>query len=367
MNKARVTRTQACRIIAWRTLPAWLLWLSVLAAGCATTMPATGGGAPLSPTPDLTATAAAAVLEQALTDAPATVTAIAKAMMTVTTADHAVTPTTAPTMTAIPTPTATATPDIGATAAADANVIATGIAATLTAQPSPTPTATSTPTVTPTTNATATERAFATAIASQVEATLAARPTATPLPVPTATMPPTQPPPTQPPTPVVCAMGVAGELSGLWRQAELGCPTDQASIVWSSWTPYERGMMMWRNDTNHVYGLFNSGWWQAVPDVWDGQSPTPSRGAPPPGLLEPIRGTGHIWGTNDTFFRELGWARAEQKGFCALVQSFERGFLLRSSTVASCKDNLFNHAQGGHFPLDTLVATQDGGWRAQLR
>ena len=94
---------------------------------------------------------------------------------------------------------------------------------------------------------------------------------------------------------------------------------------------------------------------------------TPSRGAPPPGLLEPIRGTGYIWGTNDTFFDELCWARAEQKGFCALVQSFERGFLLRSSTVATCKDNLFNHAQGGGFPLDTLVAGQGGGWRAQVR
>lgn len=126
-------------------------------------------------------------------------------------------------------------------------------------------------------------------------------------------------------------------------------------------------MMMWRSDTNHVYGFFNSGWWQAVPDVWDGQSPTPSRGAPPPGLIEPIRGTGYIWGTNDTFFNELGWARAEQKGFCALVQSFERGFILRSSTVANCKDNLFNHAQGGSFPLDTLVAVQGGGWRARLR
>ncbi|MCB0052391.1 MAG: hypothetical protein KDE24_22930 [Caldilinea sp.] len=287
--------------------------------------------------------------------------------MTVTTAGQTqalVTPT--PSMTATPTPTATATTDTGATATANANTIATGIAATLTAQPSPTPTPSSTPTATPTTNSTATARALATMIAVQVKATLTARPTATPLPRPTATTPPTQPPPTQPP-PMVCAIAVAGELSGLWKQAELGCPTGGAYIAWSSWTPYERGMMMWRSDTNHAYGFFNSGWWQEVQDVWDGQSPTPSRGAPPPGLLEPIRGTGYIWGTNDTFFNELGWARAEQKGFCALVQSFERGFLLRSSTVASCKDGLFNHAQGGNFPLDTLVAVQGGGWRAQLR
>lgn len=397
MNKANATRSQACRVIVWRTLPVWLLWLGVIAAGCAPTGSATGGGAPLSPTPDLTATAAAAVLEQALADTSATVTAEAIATMTVTALELAiaemsatstggaiaittvatvkpartlVTPT--PSLTATPSPTAIATPESDAPAPANAHAIETGIAATLTAQPSPTRTPTTTPTPTPTTDATATAHALATVISAQVEATLAARPTATALPTlaptPTPTFPPpTQPPPTQPLAPVVCTITVAGELSGLWNQAELGCPVDGASIVWSSWTPYERGMMMWRSDTNHVYGFFNSGWWQSVPDVWDGQSPTPSRGAPPPGLLEPIRGTGHIWGTNETFFRELGWARAEQKGFCALVQSFERGFLLRSSTVAACKDNLFNHAQGGNFPLDTLAATQGGGWRAQLR
>jgi hypothetical protein len=379
MSNIRVWQVRVWQFAARSVLMAWIGWLGVLAAGCTSTGPATGGGAPLSPTPDLTATAAAAVLEQALTDTSATATAEAIAMMTATTADYALAPTaiTAPTMTATPPPTATATPDTGATAAAKANSMATDIAATLTAQPSPTHTPTTTPTAIPTPNATATARALATTISIQVEATLAARATATSLPVPTATTPPTQPPPTQPPPtqppptqpppPVVCTVAVAGELSGLWNQAELGCPVGNSAIVWSSWTPYERGMMMWRSDTNHVYGFFNSGWWQEVQDLWDGQSPPPSRGAPPPGLLEPIRGTGYIWGTNDTFFNELGWARAEQKGFCALVQSFERGFVLRSSTVATCKDNLFNHAQGGNFPLDTLVAVQSGGWQARVR
>jgi hypothetical protein len=100
-----------------------------------------------------------------------------------------------------------------------------------------------------------------------------------------------------------------------------------------------------------------------VADVWDGQSPTPPRGAPPPGLQEPERGTGHIWGTNDTFFGELGWARDKQKGFCALVQEFEYGFLLRSSQVEFCKDTLYNHAREGDFSLSSLRAYAGGGWR----
>lgn len=365
MSNAKSTRMRICQGIVWRILPVWLLWLGMTAAGCVPMPPATSGGAPLSPTPDLTATAAAVLLDQALADMFATSTDEAKAMITVTTTNHAQPPaaTTAPTMTATPEPTATSTPDLAATGTAMASMLETAVAASLTAQPTHTPT--TTPSATPTRDGTATAHALATTVSAQVKAMLAARPTPTPLSRPAATDT-TAPPPTQPP-PVICTISVAGELSGLWNQAELGCPTGGSSIVWSSWTPYERGMMMWRSDTNHVYGFFDSGWWQAVPDVWDGQSATPSRGAPPPGLIEPIRGTGYIWGTNDTFFNELGWSRAEQKGFCALVQSFERGFILRSSTVATCKDNLFNHAQGGGFPLDTLVAVQGGGWLARLR
>jgi hypothetical protein len=376
MNKTNTCQARICKFVAQSALLVWIGWLGMTAAGCVPPSPATGGGAPLSPTPDKTATAAAVLLDQALADMLATSTGEAKVMMTVTTTNHAQPPAAT---TATPEPTATSTPDLDATGTAMAAMLETAVVASLTAQPTPTHTPTTTPSATPTLDGTATARALATTIAAQVEAALAARPTAitpptaTPLPIqppptqpPPTQPPPTQPPPTQPPL-EICTIGVAGELSGLWNQAELGCPTNGSSIVWSSWTPYERGMMMWRSDTNYVYGFFNSGWWQAVPDVWDGQSTTPSRGAPPPGLLEPIRGTGYIWGTNDTFFDELGWARAEQKGFCALVQSFERGFLLRSSIVATCKDNLFNHAQGGGFPLDTLVAGQGGGWRAQVR
>lgn len=148
----------------------------------------------------------------------------------------------------------------------------------------------------------------------------------------------------------------------MWDQGDLGCPLNQGHLSWSSWTPYERGYMLWRDDTRLIYGFFGSGWWQSTPDVWDGQSPTSSRGTPPSGLLEPERGTGHIWGTNDTFFNELGWSRDKQKGFCALVQDFEYGFLLRSSQVEFCKDALYNHAREGDFSLNSLRGYSGGGW-----
>ena len=181
--------------------------------------------------------------------------------------------------------------------------------------------------------------------------TASAIPTVAPTPVPTYT-----------PAPAPCPIAVAGELAALWDRATFGCPDAGAAIVWASWTPYERGQVVWRDDTDRVYGFFDSGWWQAVEDTWDGQSATPSRGTPPSGLFEPVRGTGWVWGTNPTFFSELGWARAEQRGFCALVQPFERGFILRSSQVESCKDDLHNNARDRGWPLGAIKAVYGSTW-----
>ena len=109
--------------------------------------------------PDLTATAAAQVIQQALSVQP--------------TARPTETPTPIPTPSPNPTfpPTATTTPDLGATQTVMANTLATAVVATLTARPTPTP------------NRAATETDKAQALATAVAATLtAAAPTATPLP-----------------------------------------------------------------------------------------------------------------------------------------------------------------------------------------
>lgn len=347
-----------------------------LLAGCAAAPPASPAEVAHTPTPDATATAASRIIaaalapatdtpapplvesESAVVAAPATATATAPATATATALAAATS-----------TPPATATPDAAATTRALDAVLGTAVAQTLTAQPTPTHTATATP------NATATAAALAAEVARQVAATLTAAarsnpPTATATPVPVIVAPPIATPlpaPTSTPRPVACSVAVSGDLASLWNQADIGCPTGNAALVWSSWTPFERGQMMWRDDTRQIYGFFDSGWWQSTPDVWDGQSATQSRGAPPSGLLEPVRGTGHIWGVNDRFFQELGWARTEQKGFCALVQNFENGFVLRSSQVEFCKDNLFNRAREGDFPLNYLVANYGGRWYAGLK
>jgi hypothetical protein len=164
------------------------------------------------------------------------------------------------------------------------------------------------------------------------------------------------------PTPTAaCTIPVADEFGEGYDQALLGCATAGAAIQWSAWEWFERGAMFWRSDTDQAYAFFNDGAWLPVQQGWDGQD-IPWRGDPPPGLQAPIRGFGFAWATRDELFTRLGWATNVEQGFCALIQPFERGFLLMSSTVEFCRDTLYNTAREPSWrPLRFAVLT-DGRW-----
>ncbi len=169
--------------------------------------------------------------------------------------------------------------------------------------------------------------------------------------------------PTPSPSPTAaCSVPVDGEFANGYDQALLGCATAGAAIQWSAWEPFERGAMFWRSDTDQAYAFFSDGAWLPVQQGWDGQD-IPSRGEPPAGLQAPIRGFGFAWATRDELFTRLGWATNTEQGFCALIQPFERGFLLASSTVEFCRDTLYNTArEPGWTPLHFAVLT-DGRWQ----
>jgi hypothetical protein len=184
---------------------------------------------------------------------------------------------------------------------------------------------------------------------------------ATPLP---ATVAPTTPAPLTPTVTVqtVCSYPVQEQFAPAYVQSELGCPTDAGAVVWAAWEPFERGAMLWRSDTDRAYAFFADGLWLTIDERWDNKE-IPSRGEPPPGLAAPIRGFGYAWAVRDELFQRLGWATAEEKGFCARVQSFEGGFILQSDTVEFCREQLYNQARAPDWTPLHLVALYNGSWR----
>jgi hypothetical protein len=148
----------------------------------------------------------------------------------------------------------------------------------------------------------------------------------------------------------------------LYSEAELGCATGEVAIVWGAWQPFERGAMLWRSDNDEAYVLFGDGRWLPIEEGWNGEPPS-GRGEPPANRVAPERGFGWVWSTRDDVFQQIGWATDREKGFCAAIQQFERGFLLRSSDVPSCTpDGLYNHAAQPDW-RELALAVHENGWR----
>ncbi len=208
------------------------------------------------------------------------------------------------------------------------------------------------PTATPTQPADAAGEATASA------GTPTGSPSATPTESPTPTTTPTETPAPDCPTAVDDRLSPLHERAG--GRDVLGCAQSSAGIVWSAWEPFERGSMLWRSDTDRSYAVLDSGDWGVIDATWPGGD-VPSRGDPPPGLTAPERGFGYVWSTSDTLFNQLGWARDSEKGFCALVQNFESGFLLQSDPTPSCTpDNLYNQATDGSWQPLQIIAPGNG-------
>jgi serine/threonine protein kinase len=237
-----------------------------------------------------------------------------------------------------------------------------GVKFTLTWTPTPLPVAISTPQLTPL-------RPTAT---FTLQPTPTPRPTATDTPLPTPTDTPTPVPPTHTPTPT-CRLSVDPQLTGAWERGKFGCPIAHSNVTWAAWEPFERGYMLWRSDRDEVYILYpqddklTGNWVKSPPEwKWDGSNPDGVGMSPPPGLYEPKRGFGWLWrtylgGPNS----RLGWALEEEKGFCAIFQHFERGFVFRGGTVHSCVDELINEPRTTHPGFTPLFIAMygDGTWR----
>ena len=161
--------------------------------------------------------------------------------------------------------------------------------------------------------------------------------------------------------PANCPIKADQRLIARWDEAAMGCAAAPAAYVWAAWQPFERGAMLWREDTHQIYVLDGDGTWSSTADVWDGSSLSGQRGAPPASRQAPERGIGYVWENDDSIFDTLGWAVDKERGTCVLLQEFEAGELLRS-TGSGCDNGLYSHGQEPGFSLQYLALMKSGGY-----
>jgi hypothetical protein len=166
--------------------------------------------------------------------------------------------------------------------------------------------------------------------------------TATPAPSPTPPPPPTEGP-TPTPTPVLtpCPLVPAGVFAGAWTWGEtrqhIGCPTNSGSVMWTAEELFQTGIMVWRQDTAHIYAIYDDFTWDEFVDTWqegDPEFPCPevSPSASPP---TPKRGFGTVWCAHPGVRDKLGEAVNQEQGGERWVQDFESGVMYASDHIGN--------------------------------
>jgi len=119
----------------------------------------------------------------------------------------------------------------------------------------------------------------------------------------------------------------------LFFTATLGlCPNGPAQSSWAAEQVFEGGRMLWLKDGSLVgenytgqpviFVLYTNGSsWEAYADTWTSTEPDSDPAiAPPEGLAQPIRGFGKVWRNNPKVQQQLHWALAAEQGFMTLYQ-----------------------------------------------
>ena len=118
----------------------------------------------------------------------------------------------------------------------------------------------------------------------------------------------------------------------------LGCATAALQTIPMAEQLFERGTMVWWS-SGDIFALTTatvSGqeqfMWQ-MRDTWqEGMPADDSSMTVPDGLIQPIRGFGLAWRTNDQVRNAIGWATGGEAGYTGAYQRFERGWLFTTQS-----------------------------------
>ena len=150
------------------------------------------------------------------------------------------------------------------------------------------------------------------------------------------------------------ALGTGGNLAKAYVTVAVICSYDEyiaprcpltQDHPWAAYEPFERGHMIWREDTSEIYVLYDDGDYETHADTWQEGDPVMIPGTPPPGLYAPVRGFGNLYASQPQIRERLGWATEEEDGYTMWVETIAGGsgrypgistyFTLPDSTVVN--------------------------------
>ncbi len=133
-----------------------------------------------------------------------------------------------------------------------------------------------------------------------------------------------------------------------------GCPAASATTVGAVYQEFERGVMLWRSDTNEIYVHFNDGTARYFTAAAYAGLPEPALTTMPPlDRQAPTAGFGKVWANIAGLQDQLGWALGDEVGYNATIQG-----------VALTRDPRPTWAFYFTLPDGSVVGSGFGLWRA---
>jgi hypothetical protein len=102
------------------------------------------------------------------------------------------------------------------------------------------------------------------------------------------------------------------------------CPLTHDRVR-AAYERFERGHMVWREDTREIHVLYEDGSYESFEDAWQEGDPVNIPGTPPPGLFVPVRGFGDLYASYPHLQEQLGWATTTEAGYAMTVETIPGG------------------------------------------
>jgi len=143
------------------------------------------------------------------------------------------------------------------------------------------------------------------------------------------------------------------------KELELGCALEPDRLVPAAWQPFDKGYMIWRDDTRQIYILVETayvtpiiplGSWRAYPDQWQEGMPEISCDEAEYQDYPLVRGFGYLWCNQKEVREALGDSADEEKGTERLLQTFERGWAMHIGEWEDGIVVLTDDEKWEHFP-----------------
>ena len=143
----------------------------------------------------------------------------------------------------------------------------------------------------------------------------------------------TSPTRTATPAPTSCSVSPIERFRDVYDREQLGCSERTLLDQQMARQDFEKGLMLWRADSEQIYVVYDDGQWQTFDDSWDEGQSAISCSEAETHDTSVARGFGQIWCDQIDVRNRLGKPKTLEFATSGDIQHFEKGVIVFDATT----------------------------------